>query len=99
MTGKTPKLAVLNGPNLNMLGKREPDIYGAQTLDQINDGLKKDAESLGIELHPTHLHVHTSEVEADEPGRDESNPLEPHGYSGGGGVLVTTQNDLGEFRL
>lgn len=50
MTGKTPKIAVLNGPNLNMLGKREPEIYGAQTLEQINDGLAKDAESLGLDL-------------------------------------------------
>lgn len=50
MTGKIKKVAVLNGPNLNMLGKREPEIYGAHTLDQINDGLLKDAEPLGLEL-------------------------------------------------
>ena len=38
---------VLNGPNLNLLGQREPGIYGTQTLAQINDALKIQAESAG----------------------------------------------------
>ncbi len=38
---------VLNGPNLNLLGQREPGIYGTQTLAQINDTLKIQAESVG----------------------------------------------------
>ena len=35
------KILVINGPNLNLLGKRERDVYGDITLDEINEGLKK----------------------------------------------------------
>jgi len=44
------KVLVLNGPNLNMLGKREPEIYGAQSLANIIDNLTLQALPLGIEL-------------------------------------------------
>lgn len=44
------KLLVLHGPNLNMLGLREPGIYGAITLAQINEGLVQYAQKAGHQL-------------------------------------------------
>lgn len=44
------KILVLNGPNLNMTGIRKKDVYGAQTLDDINAELKKYGESKGAEV-------------------------------------------------
>jgi len=45
-----PKILVIHGPNLNMLGKREPDIYGTTTLETINSNLEELGKRLGLEL-------------------------------------------------
>jgi len=44
------KVLVLNGPNLNLLGKREPEVYGSQTLTDIIDALTIEAQQLNITL-------------------------------------------------
>jgi 3-dehydroquinate dehydratase II len=44
------RVLVLNGPNLNLLGTREPDVYGNTTLAQINAKLAKMAEDAGVKL-------------------------------------------------
>jgi len=44
------KFLVLHGPNLNLLGTREPEVYGAETLDDIVDKLTTTAMQLGHEL-------------------------------------------------
>ncbi|MEM9815267.1 MAG: type II 3-dehydroquinate dehydratase [Cyanobacteria bacterium P01_D01_bin.6] len=50
MTQSDLKVLVLHGPNLNMLGKREPGIYGLQTLTDINNLLKEVAAELAVEI-------------------------------------------------
>lgn len=44
------KILVINGPNLNLLGKREPDIYGIETLKKIEHDLDKYAKIIGVEV-------------------------------------------------
>jgi 3-dehydroquinate dehydratase II len=48
---------VLHGPNLNLLGMREPSIYGGRTLNEINEMLIRQGEALGLEVrcHQTNL--------------------------------------------
>ena len=41
---------ILNGPNLNMLGMRQPEIYGHQTLADVEDSCKSYADSIGLEV-------------------------------------------------
>lgn len=47
---KKTNVLVLNGPNLNLLGQREPEVYGSQTLSDIIDSLSTQAQTLDIEL-------------------------------------------------
>ena len=44
------KLLVINGPNLNLLGTREPEIYGAETLDDINCSLQGAAQKMAVSV-------------------------------------------------
>ncbi len=67
------KILVINGPNLNRLGKREPTIYGKETLEQIMETLEEQAKGLGCEMiHKQSNHegdlidwIHQAEAEFD----------------------------------
>ncbi len=54
------KALVLHGPNLNLLGTREPSVYGTLDLDGVNDHIEKAAAELGIEVS---IHQSSSEGE------------------------------------
>lgn len=50
MPQKSPRILVLNGPNLNMLGKREPEIYGSATLEDLRTLCESEGEKLGLSI-------------------------------------------------
>lgn len=51
------KILIINGPNLNMLGMREPEKYGNETLDDINDKIKNycDANNISVEFYQSNI--------------------------------------------
>ncbi len=57
-------LLLLHGPNLNLLGSREPEHYGAATLDEINDALRKQAEAANHRLRCLQSNAEHELVEA-----------------------------------
>lgn len=71
-TSSKKTVFVLNGPNLNLLGMREPDIYGSDTLDDIAGRLEDQANELNLEVdirqsnHEGHLVDWLHEAAADE---------------------------------
>jgi 3-dehydroquinate dehydratase-2 len=63
-------ILVLHGPNLNLLGSREPEIYGSETLDEINDRLQAEAERAGVSLTCLQSNGEQELIEAIHQARD-----------------------------
>lgn len=64
------KILVVHGPNLNLLGSREPEVYGVSTLDEINAMLLGEAENLGVELKTFQSNAEGELVTAIQEARD-----------------------------
>jgi 3-dehydroquinate dehydratase II len=64
-------ILVLNGPNLNLLGTREPEVYGYTGLDEINQALAEEAKSLGHDLHHLQSNAEHVLVERIHAARDD----------------------------
>lgn len=59
-----PTILILNGPNLNLLGTREPEVYGADTLDDIVDELRSLADARGYAIEAVQSNVEGELVDA-----------------------------------
>ena len=78
------KVSVFNGPNLNLLGQREPDQYGSRTLQDIMQELEQFAESCDVELDHMQTNSEGELVDAiQQAGRDEVEYIiiNPAGYT------------------
>ena len=74
---------MLHGPNLNLLGKREPEVYGTVTLDKINRSMEQEARSLRIEvaiLQSNHEGVLVDAIQ-DALGRHQGILINPGAYT------------------
>jgi 3-dehydroquinate dehydratase-2 len=78
-----PRILVLHGPNLNLLGRREPEIYGAVTLEEINNRLQKLAAEHHVELEIIQSNHEGVLVEAvqNASGRFDALVINPGAYT------------------
>lgn len=66
------KILVLNGPNLNRLGLREPDLYGSTTLADLNSELTTQANAAGLDLRCLQSNSETGLIEAVHQATDDN---------------------------
>jgi len=74
---------VLHGPNLNLLGHREPDIYGSMTLEEIDRRLRERGADLGVEIRTMQSNAEGELIDAvqDARGWADGILINPGGYS------------------
>lgn len=77
------KVLILNGPNLNMLGKREPEIYGTVTLAEVEALCRGHARSFGAEITFRQSNLEGEIITWIQEARDESDAiiLNPAGFT------------------
>ncbi|MFH1202274.1 MAG: type II 3-dehydroquinate dehydratase [Candidatus Omnitrophota bacterium] len=78
-----PRILIIHGPNLNLLGKREPDIYGKFTLKEIDGKLKNLGDSLGVTIKAVQSN-HEGEIVdfiGSAPGKFDAVVINPAAYT------------------
>lgn len=78
------KILVLNGPNLNLLGSREPEVYGYQTLTEIIDNLRTVAHALGVAIdhhQSNHEGVLIDHIHQSRPAGCDGLIINPGGFT------------------
>lgn len=65
------RILIINGPNINLLGTREPEIYGSLTLEKIEKDLSEYALSLGVELKFFQSNIEGEIVDAVQKAKNE----------------------------
>ena len=66
-----PRLLLLNGPNLNLLGTREPEVYGSATLQDVEDLARETAGPLGLDLRAVQSNSEGALVDAVQAARED----------------------------
>ncbi|MGC2122539.1 MAG: type II 3-dehydroquinate dehydratase, partial [Xanthobacteraceae bacterium] len=77
----TARLMILNGPNLNLLGVREPHIYGSTTLDAIKTSCEEFAKIAGARLSFYQSNHEGALVDLIQAARDDAIIINPAAYS------------------
>jgi 3-dehydroquinate dehydratase-2 len=79
------RIAIINGPNLNLLGTREPEVYGSQTLGEIEDLVRDAASGLNVETRFAQSNIEGEIIDAIHAAHLEWNAdaviINPGGYS------------------
>ena len=68
-------ILVIHGPNMDALGTREPEVYGSQTLDEINDLITSEAKSLGCSVRIVQSNHEGDIVDAIGEARDSADAI------------------------
>ncbi len=75
------KVLVIHGPNLNMLGKREPGVYGTLTLDEINRKIRAKASDIGMDVSITQSNSEAEIIDAIQRDDYDAIIINPGAYT------------------